>query len=298
MTWLVVGGSGQLGRALVFALKKRGIACFATSRTELDIRSTASCVDYIGEIKPTVIVNAAGWTDVDGAESHPESAYAVNALGALNVAIAAKSVGAIFVQISTDYVFSGISVHPWKENDLVAPVSIYGSSKADGELHVLSEYGERSFIFRTAWLYSPWGKNFAKTMCRISLFDQGEVKVVDDQLGQPTSAIDLANQIINAIGAELPFGIYHATNSGQGSWFDFACEIFILSGNPLSVERVMRTDSLSHFRPAKRPEYSVLAHESWNSRGLKGLSVPAMRDWKIALGEVMPAIISAVNSEG
>ena len=171
-------------------------------------------------------------------------------------------------------------------------------TKAAGEVAVLSEYPEHSYIFRTAWLYSQWGKNFAKTMTRLALTGDGEVKVVDDQVGQPTSALDLAHQIVDTIEAKLPFGIYHGTNSGQGSWFDFAQEIFSLCGSEVAVGRVVRTDSSSFIRPAKRPAYSVLGQDSWKLVGTSGLTVSAMRDWRLALNEAMPGIILAVKAEG
>jgi dTDP-4-dehydrorhamnose reductase len=297
MTWLVVGGNGQLGKALSLVLSERGIGNLSWGSSELDIRSGSLCSEKIGDLTPSVIINAAAWTDVDGAESDPDGAHAVNAVGALNLAIAAKAVGAVFAHVSTDYVFSGVSDRPWQEDDLRAPVSIYGMTKAAGEIAVLSEYPEHSYIFRTAWLYSQWGKNFAKTMTRLALTGDGEVKVVDDQVGQPTSALDLAHQIVDTIEAKLPFGIYHGTNSGQGSWFDFAQEIFSLCGSEVAVGRVVRTDSSSFIRPAKRPAYSVLGHNSWKIVGTSGLTVSAMRDWKTALRELMPSILEAVHRE-
>lgn len=298
MTWLVVGGNGQLGKALSIVLGKNSANFRAWGSKDLDIRSSRQTMELIGALKPSVLINAAAWTDVDGAESDPEGAHAVNSKGALNLAVAAKAVGAAFAHVSTDYVFSGIGSVPWKESDLRAPVSVYGTTKAAGEVAVLAEYPEQSYIFRTAWLYSEWGKNFAKTMVRLALHGDGEVKVVDDQIGQPTSALDLAEQIISAIEAKLPFGIYHGTNSGQASWFDFAQEIFRLCGDEVSVDRVVRTDSSSFVRPAKRPAYSVLGHDSWSAVGAGGVLVSPMCDWKIALSDVMPSIISAVKAEG
>jgi len=298
MTWLVVGGNGQLGKALSVVLGERGIDFRAWGFEDLDIRSALTCADLIGALKPSVIINAAAWTDVDGAESNPNGAHAVNAVGALNLAVAAKSVGAIFAHVSTDYVFSGVSDRPWCEDDLRAPVSAYGKSKAAGELAVLNEYAEHSYIFRTAWLYSQWGKNFAKTMTRLALTGDGEVRVVNDQIGQPTSAIDLANQIVESILAELPFGIYHATNTGGASWFEFAQEIFKLCGPEGSAARLVPVSSIEFDRPAKRPSFSVLGHDAWNVVGANGSSVGAMRDWKIALREVWPVIVSAVKVEG
>ena len=302
MTWLIVGANGQLGKAARITLGERGIPFLAWGSDDLDIRSALLTSQYIGELRPEVIVNAAAWTDVDGAEENAESAYAVNAEGALNLATAAQDVGAIFAHFSTDYVFSGVGSIPWNEGDLRAPESVYGKSKAAGEVAVLSNYPEGSYLFRTAWLYSQWGKNFAKTMTRLALSrasgdeSLGEVKVVDDQMGQPTYALDLANQIVDAVIAKLPFGIYHATNCGQASWFEFAKEVFRLSGAP--VEYVIATDSSSFERPAKRPAYSVLGHESWIAKGADGISVGPMRDWRLALRDAMPAIISAVKAEG
>jgi len=298
MTWLVVGGNGQLGKALSVVLGERGIDFRAWGSEDLDIRSASRALELIGALRPAVVINAAAWTDVDGAESDPDSAHAVNAEGALNLAVAAKSVGAVFAHVSTDYVFSGVSDRPWNESDLRAPVSVYGVTKAAGEIAVLNEYPDGSYIFRTAWLYSEWGKNFAKTMVRLALTGDMEVKVVDDQLGQPTSALDLAEQIVLSIEAELPFGVYHATNSGQASWFDFAHEIFSLCGGEEFASRVARTDSTSFVRPAKRPAYSVLGHDAWSAIGANGDSVKPMCDWKIALHESIPRIIAAVKAEG
>ena len=288
MTWLVLGGNGQLSKALSLVLSERGIDSRALGSDELDIRSELKCSSYIGELKPSVVINAAAWTDVDGAESDPDGAHAVNAMGALNLAVGARAVGAVFVQVSTDYVFSGVSSRPWQEDDLRAPVSVYGTTKAAGEVAVLGAYAERSYIFRTAWLYSPWGKNFAKTMTRLALSGDGEVRVVNDQVGQPTSALDLANQIVDSVIAKVPFGIYHATNSGQGSWFDFAREVFELCG--ASVSRVVPVSSSEFVRPAKRPAYSVLGHDGWKE-------IAPMRDWRIALREAMSAIVASVKSE-
>jgi dTDP-4-dehydrorhamnose reductase len=297
MSWLVVGAYGQLGKAITFVLKERGIDFNAPLSKDLDITSTPSCLNYIHTLYPEVILNAAAWTNVDGAESEPDSAHAVNEFGALNLALAAKKINSIFVHISTDYVFSGVSTIPWKESDVRAPISVYGASKAAGEVAVLGEYSANTYVFRTAWLYSKWGKNFAKTMARIALFSDNEVKVVNDQVGQPTSALDLANQIVDSVLAKLPFGIYHATNSGQATWFEFSREIFSFCGSENSLDRIVPIDSSSIVLKAKRPKYSVLGHQSWNLIGTTGVNVPIMRDWKLALREYMPEIVSQLHNE-
>jgi len=276
--WLVVGGSGQLGMALAQVLSEKGMEFTSPSSIELDIRSEEECAALISKLRPEVIINAAAWTDVDLAESEEESAYKVNAIGALNMAKAAKLVGAIFAHISTDYVFSGVGNSPYEVREPLEPISAYGRTKAAGENLVLSEYRDSSYIFRTAWLYSKWGKNFAKTISSLAKASDAEVKVVIDQFGQPTSAIDLANQLVDAISSRIPFGIYHATNSGKATWFEFATEIFRLIGE--DTNRLIQVSSTEFQRAAKRPEYSVLSHSDWNEE-----TIPAMRDWKIALKE-------------
>ena len=276
-------------------MNERNFEFVAWNSRELDIRSAADCDLRIANLKPDIVINAAAWTDVDGAESNCQDAHAVNAEGAVNLASAASSINAIFAQVSTDYVFSGEAKRPWPENAKRDPISAYGATKAAGEEGVLSIYESRSYIFRTAWLYSVWGKNFAKTMARLALNGDGEVAVVKDQFGQPTFAHDLANQIADSLTARLPFGIYHATNAGQASWFEFAQEIFSLCNS--SIDRVKPIGSDQFVRPARRPTYSVLAHDAWNHIGERGRKVPAMRDWRESLASAMPSIISAIREE-
>ncbi len=296
MTWLIVGGNGQLGSALSFVLEQRRIEFVAWGSKDLDIRSGNNTLELITAIKPTVIINAAAWTDVDGAENNFEAVHDVNAQGALNLTLAAKAVHAVFVQISTDYVFSGLGNQPWKVDDVRDPATAYGKTKVAGEDAVLSNYLEHSYIFRSAWLFSQWGNNFAKTITRFALkanlnSDGSDlVKVVNDQVGQPTSAIDLSNQIIEAVLAKVPFGIYHATNSGQASWCEFAQEIFRLAG--ADVSRIIPVSTSEFPKTAKRPQYSVLSDEAWLNT-----SLPPRRSWKLALAEAMPAIMSAVERE-
>jgi dTDP-4-dehydrorhamnose reductase len=291
MNWLVTGGSGQLGIAVSKELDLRGLIFTALSSNDLDITDSKVVADFIATKSPTVIVNCAAWTDVDGAESNETSAYKVNGHGPKNLAIAAVAMGSRLIHVSTDYVFSGESQKPFEIDDQVDPQSAYGRSKAEGEKKVLTTYPENSYVVRTAWLYSAKGKNFAKVMTRLALKGNGEVSVVNDQIGQPTSAVDLANQIVDLGLGVAPAGIFHATNAGQASWFEFAQEIFSLAG--ADINRVLPVSSSEYPRPAKRPSYSVLSHEAWAKT-----SVKPMRDWRIALAEAMPAIISAVKAEG
>jgi dTDP-4-dehydrorhamnose reductase len=291
MSWLVVGASGQLGMALEKVLTQKRLTVISAGSKELDITHAEAVNTFIQRHNPRVIVNAAAWTDVDSAEENFEAAYAVNALGARNLALASKNVGSTFVQVSTDYVFSGQSLTPWKVSNERDPVSAYGRSKSAGENFVSEVYPENSYIVRTAWLYSATRKNFAKTMVRLALLGDNQVRVVNDQIGQPTFVGDLADQIINMVTTEIAFGCYHGTNTGQASWFEFTQEIFRLAG--ADVSRVIPVSSSEYPRPAKRPAYSVLNHDDWKLNGLE-----SMRNWKISLAEAMPAIITAVKLEG
>ena len=288
MKWLITGAYGQLGTALQEELTIRGIDFVGANSSELDITKPLIVNQIVDLIKPSVIINTAAWTDVDGAESNEFAAYSVNSLGPRNLAITASKVGAQMVQISTDYVFSGAASAPWGENTKHNSQSVYGLTKSDGERFVLTELPNKSYVVRTAWLYSSHGNNFVKTMTDLAMNHTGEVRVVSDQIGQPTFSADLAKQIVELVLSKAPAGIYHGTNSGQATRFEFAQEIFSLAG--ADVSRVIQVSTSEFPRPAKRPAYSVLSHDAWVST-----SVPAMRNWKIALSEAMPAIISAVK---
>ena len=290
MTWLITGGQGQLGLALQADLTNQGIDYVATDSSQLDITNPLQVNHLVESLKPEVIINTAAWTDVDGAELNKDSAYQVNAVGPQNLAIAAKKVGARLVQVTTDYVFSGENNAPWGESDDHNPTSVYGSTKSEGEKFVLDELPNASYIIRTAWLYSADKKNFAKTMTKLALNSNNEVRVVNDQVGQPTLAADLAKQIVKLLLSAAPAGIYHGTNSGQTTWFEFARKIFEFAG--ADVSRLIPVSTSEFPRPAKRPSYSVLSHDKWRET-----DVAEMRDWKAALAEAMPAIILAVKTE-
>lgn len=290
MSWLITGGTGQLGIAFSQELGERISDFRAWSSQDLNIIQGPIVKGFIGQLSPKVVINCAAWTDVDGAESNEIVASRVNGLGAENVAVAARECSARFIHISTDYVFSGEGESPWEADGAINPQSAYGRTKAEGEARVLKTYPENSYIVRTAWLYSPWGKNFAKTMIRLAIKSEGEVRVVNDQVGQPTSAIDLAKQLVDLGLSDAPAGIYHGTNSGQATWFEFAQEIFKIAG--VDAGRVVPVSSNEYPRPAKRPAYSVLSHAAWAKT-----SIQPMRDWRIALAEAMPAIISAIEAE-
>ena len=277
MRYLIAGASGMLGVDLQAALADREVT--ALGRTDLDVTDLAAV--RRATTGQDVVVNAAAYTKVDDAEANEDAAYAVNAVGARNVAIAAREVGAKLVQVSTDYVFDGAATDPYAEDSPREPISAYGRTKAAGEEFALAEHPSGTYIVRTAWLYGAHGPNFAATMVRLARTHE-TVSVVTDQLGQPTWTADLARQIRLLAESDAPAGVYHGTNSGRCSWFDFAKAIFAEVG--LDPERVLPTDSSTFVRPAPRPAYSVLGHDRWAAIGL-----PEMRDWREALHEAAVA---------
>jgi dTDP-4-dehydrorhamnose reductase len=289
MMWAITGGSGQLARSLVDLLEKQGINHQSWSRIALDI-SKPQDLKKITDVDPTVIVNCAAWTNVDRAEDHPSEAFSVNRDGARNIAQLAKELDIPLIHISTDYVFSGKLGQPWKTTDEPHPTSKYGETKLRGEMAIQEVWPEKSLILRTAWLYGPYGKNFAKTIVKKAISTQDDLRVVNDQRGQPTTTVDLAKQILDLVLAKAPLGVYHATNSGEATWWDLAKEIISLVGE--STERVIPITSQEFPSKVVRPSYSVLDHSSWSKVGLQ-----PMRDWREALKEVFPSIRSAVEEE-
>ncbi len=269
--YLVSGAGGMLGTDLRTALAGRD-ATFLT-RAELDVTDPAAVDAAVAG--HTVVINAAAYTKVDDAESHEPEAHRINAVGAGLLAEAAARHGARIVQVSTDYVFDGSATTPYAEDAPRNPVSAYGRTKADGEVLVQEAHPDGAYIVRTAWLYGEHGPNFAKTMLALAA-TKPTVAVVTDQVGQPTWTRDLAAQIVALMDSAAPAGIFHGTNSGTGSWFDFAQAVFELGG--FDPEHVTPTDSSAFVRPAPRPAYSVLGHDAWNAAGIQ-----PMRDWRDAL---------------
>lgn len=266
--YLITGAAGMLGQDLQQALAGRDVT--ALSRADLDITDQDAVAAAVAG--HDVVVNAAAYTKVDDAESHEDDAAAVNARGPAVLADAAVAAGARLVHVSTDYVFDGNGTSPYREDEPTDPIGAYGRTKAAGEAAVRRIAPDSSMVIRAAWLYGAGGPNFAKTMIRLAGSHE-TVSVVTDQVGQPTWTGDLARQIVAMLDAEVPAGIYHGTNGGQASWYDFTRAIFTEVG--LDPERVRPTDSSAFVRPAPRPAYSVLGHDAWARVG-----VPAMRDWR------------------
>jgi len=271
--YLVAGAGGMLGADLLAVLDGRDVT--ALSRAALDITDPAAVRDAVAG--HDVVINAAAYTKVDDAESDEDAAFAVNATGAGHLADAAAAAGARLVQVSTDYVFRGDATEPYAEDTPRDPLGAYGRTKAAGEELVLAH--PDVYLVRTAWLYGEHGPNFARTMLRLA-GSNPTVSVVTDQVGQPTWSRDLAASIVRLLDAEAPFGVYHGTNSGSASWFEFAQAIFAEAG--LDPARVLPTDSAAFVRPAPRPSYSVLGHAAWESAG-----IAAPRPWRDALREAV-----------
>jgi dTDP-4-dehydrorhamnose reductase len=299
---MVAGANGMLGTDLVAALASRGESVTGLDRAGLDVTDAASVADAITRHRPDVVVNCAAWTAVDDAEASEEQALAVNAGGAARLAAGCAVAGARMVQVSTDYVFAGDVVasegpgrsagdvgRPYAEDDVPAPRTAYGRTKLAGERAVLDRLPGSGYVVRTAWLYGAHGGNFVRTM--IKLEDQRPtVDVVDDQHGQPTWTADVASQIIALIHADAPPGIYHATSSGQTTWFGLAREIFgQLGADPA---RVRRASSSMLRRPAPRPAFSVLGHGAWARLG-----VPPIGEWRTALHHALPELLAAQRGD-
>lgn len=249
---IITGCNGQLGRAMneLYANSSE-YECINTDVAELDITNVDAVLSLAREVKPYAIVNCAAYTDVNKCESETDLAFKINAIGPRNLAIAANETGAKLVQISTDYVFPGNENRELNEFDAVGPVSAYGRGKLAGE-NFVKAFADRYFIIRTAWLYGD-GKNFVKTMLNAAK-TRDEVSVVKDQIGNPTSASELAK----AIDCLLPtdnYGLFHGTCEGFCSWADFTTEFYRLAGLKTKVNYIT-TDEYP--TPAKRPAYSML----------------------------------------
>ncbi|MCS5722007.1 dTDP-4-dehydrorhamnose reductase [Herbiconiux sp. CPCC 203407] len=271
--YLITGAAGMLGRDLQEALTGRDVV--ALTRAELDITDAEAVAAAVSGID--VVFNCAAYTAVDAAETDEETAQLVNGVGPATLAAATAATGAALLQISTDYVFQGSATTPYPEDEPRDPLNAYGRTKAFGEEAVLRLNPARGYVVRTAWLYGRHGNNFPATMLRLGR-ERDSVTVVADQVGQPTWTADLARQLVLLADSDAPAGVYHGTNSGQGSWFDLAQATFQEAG--LDPAKVEPTDSSQFVRPAPRPAYSVLGHDAWSRAGLD-----PMRDWRAALHE-------------
>lgn len=273
---IVTGCNGQLGRAINNLYGRNAeIELVNTDVAELDITNLEDTLAFVQEVRPYAIINCAAHTAVDACETDVDNAYRINALGPRNLSIAAAKTGAKLVQVSTDYVFSGDAHSPYTEFDTPNPQGIYGKTKLEGE-NFVKAFAGKYFIIRTAWLYGE-GKNFVKTMLRLAETND-TVRVVMDQVGSPTSTVELAKMIDALIWTEN-YGVFHGTCEGVCSWADFAEEIFRLAGKKVKVERITSDEFKA---AAKRPAYSVL--DNYMLRLTCGY---VAGDWKEAIAEYM-----------
>lgn len=261
MVVLVAGAGGQLGQSLQhIASNYAEIEFVFCNSSELDITNLSSVETIFSKHKPQFCINAAAYTAVDKAESEPEKAYLINVSGSKNLAIICNQFSATLLHVSTDFVFDGTATKPYLETDNTNPTSVYGQTKLDGEKAIQSICAKH-YIIRTSWVYSQFANNFMKTMLRLAA-QRDTLSVVNDQIGTPTNAVDLAEILINIIKTDNQqsdsnnrFGIYNFSNEGSCSWFDFAKQIFENNNVQIALSGI---PSSEYPTPAKRPHYSVL----------------------------------------
>ncbi len=289
MKILITGANGQLGTEISkciecgktelgeIAKELLNAKVFKTDVDTLDITDLHTVVNFVKNTRPDVIISCGAYTNVDGCEANFDDAFKANALGARNLAMAAQKVKAKLIHVSTDYVFSGKKADaPLTECEIPAPVSAYGKTKLLGEKYA-QQFCKKTFIVRTAWLYGYTGKNFVKTMVAVGK-KNGKLTVVNDQVGNPTNAADLAHHILK-LATTKEYGVYHCTGSGICSWFDFASEIIKLAKVDAQVSACTTKEyKKNNPKAADRPEYSAL-----DNAMLRCTVGDEMRDWKTAL---------------
>ncbi|MEW5908447.1 MAG: dTDP-4-dehydrorhamnose reductase [Thermodesulfobacteriota bacterium] len=295
MKLLIIGSKGQLGYDLVRYSKHLGIDVEAADLPEIDITRPRSVEKWVALARPSILINAAAYTNVDKAESEPALADAVNSTGPAYIARECERFGIPFLHISTDYVFNGRNQIPYKESDPIEPLGAYGKSKADGERHI-RESLKTHIIVRTSWLYGAHGHNFVKTMLRLGK-EKPVLRVVSDQFGCPTCAADLAETLLKIAqqiqgGHRLEWGTYHYCNFGIISWHQFATTIFELAipFMALAVNRVEPISTEEYPTPVTRPKFSALdCTRIQNSFGIR------LKPWRESLQQTIPEIINELQ---
>ena len=283
MVVLVTGANGQLGQSIQFiANQYPNVQFIYTDYQELDITNFESCHTVFAKYKPQFCINTAAYTAVDKAESEAEKAHLINVIGPENLAKVCKEYNTILLHISTDFIFDGTSTQPYLETDIPNPKSVYGQTKLDGELAVQKNW-EKHFIIRTSWVYSQFANNFMKTMLRLAS-ERDSLSVVNDQIGTPTYAVDLAEVLMNIIQSSItnkpsPFGIYNFSNEGVCSWYDFASAIFHQKGISIDLQPIPTS---AYPTLAKRPSYSVL-----DKSKIKNTFNLKINDWKTSLNSCL-----------
>ena len=286
--WLIAGAGGMLGQDLVAVLCDQGEDVIGLSRPDLDITDEAAVRTALRRGRPDVVVNCAAWTAVDDAEANEDRALDVNGRGAAYLAAGCAALGLPLMHMSTDYVFAGDASRPYAESDPARPRTAYGRTKLAGERAVRLLLPETGYVVRTAWLYGAHGRNFVSAMIGLER-ERPTAEVVADQRGQPTWTVDVAGKLVALIRSRAAAGVYHATSSGEATWFDLAREVFRLLG--ADPGRIRATTSGSYIRPAVRPGYSVLGHDAWAAAGLAPIG-----DWRLSLRRAFPALRAAAEA--
>ena len=282
MVVLVTGGNGQLGQSLQFISKNYPTIQFVfCSSSDLDITDKARCEKMFQQHQPDYCINAAAYTAVDKAESEIEKATAINVTGPKYLAEVCKERGIVLIHVSTDFVFDGSKTTPYSETDQPNPTGVYGQTKLDGERAIQSVF-DHYYIVRTSWVYSQFGANFMKTMLRLAS-ERDALSVVNDQIGTPTNAVDLAEVLLEIITEHYKnntehFGIYNFSNEGTCSWYDFANKIFEVNHIKIDLQPIPTS---SYPTPAKRPKYSVL-----NKSKIKNTFGISISDWESSLKKI------------
>lgn len=274
--WLILGGSGQIGTSLQELLLKADVNFIAPSSKQLNVKDFKKIQEYIYNTRPHVVINCAGWTNVEQAEIHPEQANILNGYAVKNLINVCEKVSSTIAHISTDYVFSGNKGREYYTKDLPDPINAYGKSKLIGEEAIKTSGASKYYIFRTAWVYSQFGNNFVKSIIKRYKTGNAPIKVVNDQFGNPTLANDFSAQIIESIRMNIPFGTYHVVNSGVASWYDLALETFTQLKFNKEILEAVNTENYPSL--VRRPRYSSIDTLDWHSLGLS-----KMRSWKSAL---------------
>ena len=279
MKVFVTGVKGQLGYDVVNELEKRGLEAIGVDVQEMDITDADSVNSVIGEAAPDAVIHCAAYTAVDAAEDNEELCRKVNAQGTQNIANMCKRLDIPMIYISTDYVFDGQGERPWLPDDERAPLNVYGQTKYEGELAVQNTL-DKYFIVRIAWVFGLNGKNFVKTMLNLGK-TRDHLTVVNDQFGSPTYTYDLARLLVDMILTDK-YGIYHATNEGICTWYEFACEIFRQAGISVDVAPVTADQ---YPAKAKRPSNSRMSKDKLEENGFERLP-----SWQDALGRYLKEI--------
>jgi dTDP-4-dehydrorhamnose reductase len=295
---LVIGREGQLARSLVDAADNPGVRVVAFGRPNVDLVDEKSVAAVVSRERPDAVINAAAYTAVDAAENQSGPAHAVNALGAEYVARACAANSIPVIHISTDYVFDGMKDSPYREDDATGPINAYGRSKLEGE-RLVAQSCARHLILRTAWLHSPWGANFVRTMLRLAA-DRPLISVVDDQMGSPTYVPHLATIVLALAASAVAdpagtrWGIYHAVDGGETTWFGFAREVFRFAAeHGLPAAEIAAIATADFPTAARRPANSRLNCDKL--RRLFGLELP---DWRVGVQDCVARLSAAAARRG